>query len=181
MLIISEISSFVIQAELSAVTDWIPAQDAEDQLLEVKVSSRAPELTASYPVDDQTMSIRISLPPTYPLSPILVESLHRVAVDEKKWRSWLITTQGIINFASSSGGLGAIIDGLVAWRKNVTGALKGQSECAICYSVVSADRQLPSKRCGTCRNSFHGSCLFRWFKSSGSSSCPLCRNAFNYG
>ncbi|MCJ1398227.1 hypothetical protein MMC11_001424 [Xylographa trunciseda] len=172
------ISSIVIATELASVTAWLHTQDATDASLTVKVSSRAHELTASYPLDEQHMSIRIVLPPTYPLAPVLVESVHRVGIDEKKWRSWLLTTAGVINFSGTSG---AIIEGLVAWRKNVTGALKGQSECAICYSVVSADRQLPSKRCGTCRNLFHGSCLFKWFRSSGSSSCPLCRNAFNYG
>ncbi len=157
---------------------------------------------------------------------------------------------------------GSIIDGLTTWRKNVTGALKGQTECAICYSIISADRQLPSKRCNTCKNLFHAGmfllfsplqspsisslrlvsipstdkvnpigrrsvksvmveavsfdklrwmeygldwngatidwltdwwwlmliicgdntgCLYKWFKSSNSSSCPLCRNAFTYG
>ncbi|MCJ1388866.1 hypothetical protein MMC18_001716 [Xylographa bjoerkii] len=172
------ISPAVIAAELATVTAWLPTQDTTDTSLAVKVSSRAHELTASYPLDEQHMSIRIVLPPTYPLASVLVESVQRVGIDEKKWRSWLLTTAGVINFSGTSG---AIIEGLVAWRNNVTGALKGQSECAICYSVVSADRQLPSKRCGTCRNLFHGSCLFRWFRSSGSSSCPLCRNAFNYG
>lgn len=158
---------------------WFSSHESE--LLEIKVSPRVREVIASYPVDEQSMSIRVALPPNYPLTSTSVESIHRVGVDERKWRAWLIATQGIINFASSSGGLGAVIDGLVSWRKNVEGALKGQNECAICYSVISADRQLPTKRCGTCRNAFHGSCLFRWFKSSGSSSCPLCRNAFNYG
>ncbi|MCJ1432310.1 hypothetical protein MMC27_001666 [Xylographa pallens] len=172
------ISPTVIAAELATVTAWLPTQDSTDTSLTVKVSSRAHEVTASLPLDEQFMSIRIVLPPTYPLASVVVESIHRVGIDEKKWRSWLLTTAGVINFSGTSGG---IIEGLVAWRKNVTGALKGQSECAICYSVVSADRQLPSKRCGTCRNLFHGSCLFRWFRSSGSSSCPLCRNAFNYG
>ena len=126
------------------------------------------------------MQIAIRLPASYPLARATVDSVHRVAVDEKKWQGWLMTTQGVINF-SSSGDEGALIDGLLAWRRNVTATLKGQTECAICYSVVGADRQLPGKRCGTCRNMFHGSCLFRWFKSSNSSSCPLCRNAFNYG
>ena len=76
---------------------------------------------------------------------------------------------------------GSLIDGLSAWRRNVQGALKGQSECAICYSIISSDKQLPNKRCGTCKNLFHSGCLYRWFKSSNSSSCPLCRNPFNYG
>jgi len=174
---VPQISPTVIRSELATVTVWVPTQDPADQPLDVKVSY-ANEITASLPLDDQEMSIRITLPATYPLSPVLVDSINRVGIDEKKWRSWLLTTAGVINFSGTSG---TLIEGLITWRKNVTGALKGQSECAICYSVVSADRQLPNKRCGTCKNQFHASCLYKWFKSSSSSSCPLCRNAFSYG
>lgn len=175
------ISPLLIAAELATVNDWAPSanDDSDLQPLTVKTSLPAREITASIPIDEQMMSIAIHLPPSYPLSRATVTGLRRVGVTEQKWRSWVITTQGVINFSDVGGG-GQLVDGLVAWRKNVTATLKGQSECAICYSVVSADRQLPSKRCGTCKNMFHGSCLFKWFKSSNSSGCPLCRNQFSY-
>ena len=174
------ISPLIITSELSAVSAWAPTQASElDQPLTVKTSASTREITASIPVDEQTMILAINLPSSYPLNRATVSGLHRVGVTEQKWRSWTITTQGVINFSELGGG-GQLIDGLVAWRKNVTATLKGQAECAICYSVVSADRQLPSKRCLTCKNLFHGSCLFKWFKSSNSSSCPLCRNQFSY-
>ena len=175
------ISPSVIAQELSVISEWAPSQSTADQPMTVKVSPSAREITASIPIDEQTMTIAIRLPPAYPLARAEVESVHRVGVAEKKWRFWIINAQGVINF--SSGGVGegnSIIDGLMAWRKNVTAAMKGQTECAICYSVVSADRQLPNKKCSTCKNTFHSSCLFKWFKSSNSSSCPLCRNNFNY-
>ena len=174
-----QISPLIIETELTAVGSWGPSQADADQPLSVKVSIPAAEVTASIPIDEQTMSIAIRLPRSYPLSRANVDSIQRVGVDEKKWRSWIITTQGVINFSIEGNG-GSLIEGLLAWRKNVTAKLKGQTECAICYSVVSAERQLPNKKCGTCRKMFHGGCLYRWFKSSNSSSCPLCRNAFNY-
>ena len=175
------ISPLVVAQELSVISDWAPSQSAADQPMTVKVSPSAREITASIPIDEQTMAIAIRLPPAYPLARAEVESVHRVGVAEKKWRFWIINAQGVINFSSGGAGEGnSIIDGLVAWRKNVTAAMKGQTECAICYSVVSADRQLPNKKCSTCKNTFHSSCLFRWFKRSNSSSCPLCRNNFNY-
>ncbi|KAL9610067.1 MAG: hypothetical protein Q9167_005204 [Letrouitia subvulpina] len=175
------ISPTLIVDELATVNDWAPSanDDSDLQPLTIKTSLPAREITASIPIDEQTMSIAIHLPPSYPLSRATVTGLRRVGVTEQKWRSWIITTQGVINFSDVGGG-GQLVDGLMAWRKNVTATLKGQSECAICYSVVSADRQLPSKRCGTCKNLFHGSCLFKWFKSSNSSGCPLCRNQFSY-
>lgn len=120
--------------------------------------------------------MRISLPPSFPLSNAHIESLNRVAVNEQKWQSWLRTSLGAITIFN-----GSLIDALTTFKRNVEGALKGQVECAICYSIVGADRKLPDKRCQTCKNAFHGGCLFKWFKSSGASSCPLCRNPFNYG
>ena len=175
------ISPLIISSELSTISAWGPTQATDDQPMTIKVSPSAREITASIPIDEQTMSISVRLPPSYPLARAEVKSIHRVGVAEKKWQSWLINAQGVMNLSSGSAGEGSsLIDGLVAWRKNVSAAMKGQTECAICYSVVSGDRQLPSKRCSTCKNMFHSSCLFRWFRSSNSSSCPLCRNSFNY-
>ncbi|KAH7392198.1 hypothetical protein DE146DRAFT_661887 [Phaeosphaeria sp. MPI-PUGE-AT-0046c] len=172
------ISPPVISAALASVTSWSTSQqDSEpDSPFNVKVSSRAREITALYTVDEQTMSMRISLPPSFPLSNASIESLARVAVNETKWQSWLRTSLGAITIFN-----GSLIDALTTFKRNVDGAMKGQTECAICYSIVGSDRRLPEKRCETCKNLFHGGCLFKWFKSSGSSSCPLCRNPFNYG
>ncbi|KAK4692467.1 E3 ubiquitin-protein ligase listerin, partial [Lecanoromycetidae sp. Uapishka_2] len=175
------ISPLIIARELSTIAAWAPSQAADDQPMTIKTSLSTREITASIPIDEQTMSISVRLPPSYPLARAEVKSIHRVGVVEKKWQSWLMISQGVMNLSSGSAGEGnALIDGLIAWRKNVSAAMKGQAECAICYSVVSGAKELPSKRCSTCKNSFHSSCLFRWFKSSNSSSCPLCRNAFHY-
>ncbi|KIW23957.1 uncharacterized protein PV07_09702 [Cladophialophora immunda] len=168
----------LISAAAAAVSDWIRSQSQEetDAPLTVKTSLSGSEVVASIAVDPESppISLAISLPKTYPLDSPTVSSRTRVGVSEKNWQSWLRTFQ-IIIFST-----GSIIEGLIAFRRNVQGALKGQSECAICYSIIGTDMQTPNKRCGTCRNTFHGACLFRWFKSSNSSSCPLCRNNFNY-
>ncbi|KAF2204969.1 hypothetical protein GQ43DRAFT_363503 [Delitschia confertaspora ATCC 74209] len=171
------ISPPVISAALETVSTWAKSQEVSDpdSPFTIKISPRARELTASYIVDDQTMTMRISLPPSFPLSNALVEGLSRVAVDEKKWQSWLRISQGAITFAN-----GNLVDGLTTFKRNVEGALKGQTECAICYSIVGPDKRVPEKRCSTCKNLFHGGCLFKWFKTSSSSSCPLCRNSFHY-
>ena len=214
------ISPIIISTELSAVKDWAASQDTStDSPLTVKVSPRIHEITASIPIDERTTSISIRLPPSYPLARAEVSGVHRVGVAENKWQSWIRNAQGQLTV--SDGGSNALIDCLLAWRRNVTAAmkvsshsqnaslalpdvpewpprchfglgfgflqnaanaigLKGQTECAICYSVVGADKTLPKKECPTCKNRFHAGCLFRWFKSSNSSSCPLCRNTFAY-
>ncbi|KAF2147496.1 uncharacterized protein K452DRAFT_348186 [Aplosporella prunicola CBS 121167] len=171
------ISTHIIADALESVSEWANSQSgSEDEQLTVKVNPRAKEVQAGYEVDEQFMLMAIRLPPTYPLFPVQVEGMNRVAASEAKWQTWLRNTQGVVTFSN-----GNLVDGLIAWRRNVVGALKGQTECAICYSIVSADKSLPSKRCSTCKNLFHSSCLFKWFKTSNASSCPLCRNAFNYG
>ncbi|KAK5084591.1 hypothetical protein LTR05_005669 [Lithohypha guttulata] len=171
-------SPAIVASSMLTVIDWSSAQSSgsDDRPIEVKASPRGSEIIASIAVDPESppISLSISLPLAYPLESPTVSSRTRVGVSEKNWQSWLRTIQ-IIIFSS-----GSIIEGLVAFRRNVQGALKGQTECAICYSIIGTDMQTPNKKCGTCKNMFHGACLFRWFKSSNSSSCPLCRNNFNY-
>ncbi|KAF1835661.1 hypothetical protein BDW02DRAFT_280086 [Decorospora gaudefroyi] len=172
------ISPPVIVAALDSVTTWSEEQSAAepDSPFSIKVTPRAREITASYLVDELTMSMRIALPEAFPLANAHIEGINRVAVNDTKWQSWLRTSLGAITIFN-----GSLIDALTTFKRNVDGALKGQSECAICYSIVGSDRKLPDKRCSTCKNLFHGGCLFKWFKSSSTSSCPLCRNPFNYG
>lgn len=171
-------SSTLTSTAIATVTEWVASQPQEENEapIVVKSSTNGSEAVASIAVDPESppISLAISLPSSYPLESPTVSSRTRVGVSEKNWQSWLRTFQ-IIIFST-----GSIIEGLVAFRRNVQGALKGQSECAICYSIIGTDMQTPNKRCGTCRNTFHSVCLFRWFKSSNSSSCPLCRNNFNY-
>lgn len=173
------ISPLILDSTLDEVQQWSEKQETaadDDKELIVKVSRRAREIYAGYEVDDMTAQLVIRLPSIYPLSPVSVDSVNRVAVSEKKWQSWLMITKGVIVFSN-----GSITDGLATFRKNISASLKGQTECAICYSIVSSDRKMPDKRCGTCKNLFHSDCLFKWFASSNQSTCPLCRNPFTYG
>ncbi|KAG8528214.1 uncharacterized protein KY384_007131 [Bacidia gigantensis] len=173
------ISPQIISLELSAVKEWASQQeDTTDTSLTVKVSHPTREITAAVPVDDRISSISVRLPTSYPLARAEVSGVQRVGVAENKWQSWIRNAQGQLTI--SDGGSNALIDCLLAWRRNVTAAMKGQTECSICYSVVGSDKTLPKKECPTCKNRFHAGCLFRWFKSSNSSSCPLCRNTFAY-
>lgn len=190
------ISPLIVTASLEAVAEWAEKsvkEDPEYEKMSVKVGMRSKEIVVSYVVDEQIMAIKVVLPEAYPLAAAQVMSVNRVAVKEEKWQSWLRNCQGVIIFSVSDCSPrpsnlesdffpqnGSISDGLSAWRKNVTGALKGQSECAICYSIISGDKQLPTKRCPTCKHLFHGSCLHKWFKTSNASTCPLCRNPFSF-
>lgn len=171
-------SPLIISDVLNEVQTWADSQEApaaDEQELVVKVSKPAKEVTAGYEVDESLASIVIKVPPSYPIEGVTVAGLHRVAVTERKWQSWIMTTQGVITFSN-----GNIVDGLQAFRRNIVGAMKGQSECAICYSIISTDKRVPDKRCTTCKNLFHRSCLYKWFQSSNQNTCPLCRNPIDY-
>ncbi|KAI1172606.1 hypothetical protein F4777DRAFT_496288 [Nemania sp. FL0916] len=171
-------SPIIISEALDDVVKWNESQEApadDEKELLVKVIRPAKEVIAGYEVDDLTASIAIRIPSEFPLEPVTVTGVQRVAVDEKKWKSWILTTQGVITFSG-----GNIIDGLTVFRRNVIGALKGQTECAICYSIISNDKKMPDKRCQTCKNLFHRICLYKWFQSSNQNTCPLCRNPIDY-
>ncbi|KAI0594556.1 hypothetical protein F4775DRAFT_573675 [Biscogniauxia sp. FL1348] len=171
-------SPIIISEALDDVSKWSseqePPADDEKELI-VKVSRSVKEITAGYEVDELQASIAIRVPDEFPLEGVTVVGLNRVAVNERKWQSWIMITQGVITFSG-----GGIIDGLMAFRRNVVGALKGQTECAICYSIISTDKRTPDKRCQTCKNLFHRTCLYKWFQSSSQNTCPLCRNPIDY-
>ncbi|GKT93369.1 RING zinc finger [Colletotrichum tofieldiae] len=172
-------SPIIVSDALDEVSAWAasqepPADDDEKELV-VKVSKTGKEITAGYEVDESMASIAVKVPASYPIEGVSVVGINRVAVSERKWQSWLLTTQGVITFSN-----GSIIDGLSAFRRNIVGALKGQTECAICYSIISTDKKMPDKRCQTCKNLFHRTCLYKWFQSSNQNTCPLCRNPIDY-
>lgn len=151
-------SPLVIEYSLKAVAEWIEKSvkdNPEYEKMSVKIGMQSREIHVNYVVDEQIMAIKIVLPEAYPLASAKAVGVNRVAVKEEKWKSWLHNCQGVIKFSVCviyalpflldfmlmiCFQNGSIIDGLSAWRRNVTGALKGQTECAICYSV----RQLGS-------------------------------------
>ena len=171
-------SPLIVDDTLDEVQVWADEQDppaADENELIVKVSRPAREVTAGYEVDESQATIVINIPSSYPIDSVTVTGANRVAVNERKWQSWIMTTQGVITFSN-----GNIIDGLQVFKRNIIGALKGQGECAICYSIISADKRMPDKRCTTCKNLFHRTCLYKWFQSSSQNTCPLCRNPIDY-
>ncbi|KAF2730124.1 RING zinc finger protein-like protein [Polyplosphaeria fusca] len=171
------ISPPVIAAAMQSVSEWVDSLKQEDSesRLSVHVAPRAREITAAYDLDEQKMIIKITLPAAFPLANPTIDSVNRVATSDQKWKSWIRTSLGAITVFN-----GTLIDALTTFKRNIDGALKGHSECYICYSIVSSDKRLPDKRCKTCKNMFHGNCLFKWFRTGGSSSCPMCRSQFNY-
>lgn len=171
-------SPLIIEDALSDVQDWANSKDFEapgEAEITVKVSKSGREVSAWYEIDEAQGGIAINLPTNFPIERVSVRGIRRVAVDERKWQSWIMATQGVITFSNFN-----IIDGVQAFRRNLTGALQGHTECAICYSVISSDRRVPEKRCTTCKNIFHRLCLYKWFQTSNNNTCPLCRTPIDF-
>ncbi|ODO06737.1 hypothetical protein I350_04096 [Cryptococcus amylolentus CBS 6273] len=167
-------SPVIIAHEFSALRQPAAMAQLTEEGLNVRIAQGSSEAIASYVVDEQPMEIGIRLPAEFPLKAVDVRDLRRVGVPENKWRGWLMSVQQTITSRN-----GLILEALTLFKRNVSLHFEGVVECAICYSIISlTDRTLPTKPCRTCKNRFHASCLFKWFNSSHSSSCPLCRSLF---
>jgi len=174
------ISPHLIAANFSEVIAWAADQgnnsmEENSQKIGIRVNKSIGEVLASVDVgsedDEQTVAICIRLAPSFPFTKVEVTSRNdREIIESKRWEGWLQTTTKMI-----VGGNNNIIDGLMVWRRNVQGYLEKRSECCICYSLVAEDGKLPTKNCGTCKNTFHALCLNKWFSSSRERKCPLCR------
>lgn len=148
----------------------------EENDFKININRKINEIKCRYDIDEQTMEISILLPPNYPLAQIAVNGVSRIGVDEKKWKSWIMSAQYVINFQN-----GSILDSIKHFKDNVSANFENYEDCAICYSILNAvDHSTPNKICATCKHNFHSACLYRWFKSSGASTCPLCRSKFNF-
>ncbi|KAI8061201.1 hypothetical protein BDF21DRAFT_369504 [Thamnidium elegans] len=149
-------------------------EENEENEFTVKTLRAASEVTATYRVDEQNMQIAIKLPSNFPLRQIDVEGVQKVGVNDKQWRGWMFAVAAVIGFQN-----GNIVDALTVFKRNVNLHFSGVEDCTICYSIISVqDRSIPTKQCRTCKNKFHSSCLYKWFRSSNSASCPLCRTVF---
>lgn len=99
-------SPLIISDALDEVVEWSAKQKetstggggggADAQEITVKVSKSAREITAGYPVDDDAATIALRVPNSYPLEPVDVVSVKRVAVKEEKWQAWLMGTKAVI-------------------------------------------------------------------------------------
>jgi E3 ubiquitin-protein ligase listerin len=95
-------SPIIIAETLDEVEAWAKSQEPpgeDEKELEVKVSRATKDITAAYEVDESHISIGIHIPPAFPLEGVSVVGGNRMVVNEKKWQSWLMTTQGIITFS----------------------------------------------------------------------------------
>ena len=99
---------------------------------------------------------------------------RRVGINAQLWRKWVLSLSVFLNNQN-----GSVVDAIAMWKRNVDKSFAGVEECTVCFAVVhGTNYQLPRAKCRTCKHLFHSDCLFKWFASSGQSTCPLCRALF---
>lgn len=130
-------------------------------------------ILVKYNLEEFSFSLDLDIPPEYPLRAVSVTGGERLGISESKWRSWLLSVQTLLNQNL------ALIEVIQQWQANAQRTLEGVEPCSICYCVLQpGDRSLPGPCCKTCRNKFHSACLYRWFKTGGQATCPMCRSLF---
>lgn len=169
-------SILLIQRDVQTLQGKQSADLLKDANLTINVSNAGRDIFTTYEIDEQKMEMAIRLPSNYPLRRVVVEGLQRIGVKDAQWRAWLLASQAVLTAQN-----GTILDAVSLFQRNVSLHFEGVADCNICFSVLSVtDKSLPSKKCQTCKNLFHSSCLFKWFKSSSQSRCPLCRTSFAF-
>lgn len=97
-------SPLIINDALDDVAKWAEDQGStgdEGGELMIKVSRTAREVMAGYEVDESIAAVTIKVPGSYPIEGIAVSGTSRAVVNERKWQSWVRTTQGVITFSVS--------------------------------------------------------------------------------
>lgn len=172
---VKHISRVICSSEMEAVQEKCQQSANEDKMdnLVIKTRSNAAEVYVVYTRDEFRAELTIKLPINYPLGSIQIDCGKRVGVTELEWRTWLLQLTKSLSHQN-----GPILDGIKMWRKNIDKRFEGVEECMICFSILLSNNQLPKKKCQACTKMFHNLCLYKWFKSSGNSTCPLCRNTW---
>lgn len=166
-------SPLLIHRELHRIRQAAKGAGSDKLQLKVEQTSTSCSVLVRYHLEEFSVSFQLSIPTAYPLLPIRVSSGERLGISEARWRSWLLSVQTLLSQNL------AIIEVIRQWRSNAERTLEGIEPCAICYCVLQpGDKTLPSPACKTCRNRFHSACLYKWFKTHGQATCPMCRSLF---
>jgi hypothetical protein len=95
----SYFSPLIIAEQLAGIRSPSVLATLQGDGFTVKVTSKGAgvtqEIVAGYTVDEQQMDIALRIPSDYPLHAIEVKEVRRVAVDETKWRMWLLNIHQI--------------------------------------------------------------------------------------
>lgn len=169
--VIEKVSPLVIKDEINKII-------ANSQKLPSHITVKAgkQQVSAIYEQDEVALDIFLTIPNTYPLSPLEIKSSKRLGVSEAQWRKWILKMTTIL-FTQA----GSVWDAILLWKSNLEKHFEGVEPCPICYSIVhTQDHQIPKVDCKVCHNKYHSACLYKWIQTSGNTSCPTCRSTNSF-
>ena len=151
-------------------------EDSDDEgSFHVRARANTRQIAATFEYEGCSMQLVITLSSAHPLGPVEIECISLAGVTTKQWQRWQRSMSTML-----LGQNGSIADALDLWRDNVKRVFQGVEECPICYAIVEGTtRALPRLTCVTCKKKFHSACIYKWFNSSGKSTCPLCQSQFS--
>lgn len=119
-----------------------------------------------------SIELVLRLPASLPLRVVEAECVRRVGASEARVRKWLLSMAAFLRASR-----GSVAEAVRGWRANLDAEFEGLDDCLICYSILQPSTgALPRQTCRTCRKRFHGGCLYKWFRTSGNSTCPHCQS-----
>ncbi|XP_667169.1 hypothetical protein [Cryptosporidium hominis TU502] len=167
-LVINYFSPIIIPIELNHIPLIIEKMSNPDRKItfDHNVSSRA--IKMSYSERGFTATLSFTFSQHHPLVIPKVNIPSVVGVSKKQNSNWLISVIKAVRYKN-------VTHAILTWINNLSLYLDGVEDCLICYSIVHPQyRSLPRKRCHTCNNIFHSECIYKWFRTSNKTTCPLC-------
>jgi hypothetical protein len=175
------VAPFLIAEEISKFRAWSgeagAGETGDEGKLSVHGSLAGREVRATYTLLEVSLQVVLRIPDAFPLHTVQVldnEGYGSVGMDKSMWRKTLLRVNTLLQFKD-----GSLAEAIEFWRCNLGKTFQGVEECPICYSVLHlVQRTLPAMECRTCKNRFHSACMCKWFRTSSSTTCPMCRTAF---
>ena len=167
----SKISPFLIKEEFEIIdTDDSDGQVSNFHIKSVNIKN---QILASMEVEDgHSIDLRVSFPKEYPLKAPHAKLEKYIGISEAKARKWNLSIAAFLMNRN-----GTVSEVIQTWKKNVSQEFEGHEDCLICYSIIQPSTgQLPRLTCKTCHQKYHGTCLYKWFKTSGKSNCVHCQS-----
>ncbi|KAK9174046.1 RING/Armadillo-type fold domain containing protein [Cryptosporidium meleagridis] len=167
-LVINYFSPIIIPIELNHFPIIIEKVSNSDRKIafDHNISSRT--IKVSYSERGFTATLSFTFSQHHPLVIPKVNIPSVVGVSKKQNSNWLISVIKAVRYKN-------VTHAILTWINNLSLYLDGVEDCLICYSIVHSQyRSLPRKRCNTCNNIFHSECIYKWFRTSNKTTCPLC-------
>ena len=138
----------------------------------LQFSRSARQLVCNFRQSELEACLSLQFPDTWPLRAATVEASPIPGISKTKNKHQALAVQLALQTST-------VGNAVRAWAGSVAAVLEGVEECYICYSVVHVEsNSLPGKQCGTCKNKYHADCIFRWFRTSHKTNCPICQSPF---